>query len=194
MVFEFISRRARDFHGVSMLKEYIATVIDSENFHQSAVNYFKGHDLVATVSGASFEDFAADKWPKGAGVYLIYQVEPYELLYIGMTGHVLVSESSMISIGGGCLSKRTLRWTPYCFRREGEYKDHWECGPAFKGLKKPLPSERKYMHHFPLSNIKVDCFVLNDCWRMMSPTFVESSMLQIYIDRHGRLPLGNQKL
>lgn len=148
---------------------------------------FNKENRLAIIEGGSYEEFKSGPWPSSPGVYLIYQSEYPDPVYIGMTGKLKRGENEKLEFNSGKLKDRFLRWTPYKFQRGGKFHDHWRCIPE-----KAKNSE--YLYNFPLSTIKVFCLSMEGMECTLSPSALEALLLQHFIEKQNTLPLGNQEL
>jgi len=129
-------------------------------------------------------------WPDGSGVYVIWNglIDCKELLYIGMTGTYKRPD------GGGApainqekrgFARRVNRWTPYCF-----FDNNFSYGPVFSGNKMPVSNnETNYRVTIPISEITIDFFVCGS--DSVSPAFLESLLLQVYMNHRKDIPPAN---
>ena len=111
-----------------------------------------------------------------------------EVLYIGMTGR-FTGEGAINP--NAWLSKRQMRWHPYCFTKEGPYENHFEFGPKFSvdKIKLQEPQDR-YESREHYSNLRIDCFVFSFASKA-APAALESMFLQMYLEQFQRLPVAN---
>ncbi len=138
-----------------------------------------------------------NQWPEGSGVYLIWRVPvaaERQLLYIGKAGKYFRFEQEQVVMNGGSLAARLVRWTPYCFQREGPYAGHFEYGPNF-GVNqlRQMPHNERYLNHVPAEEIEVECFCLAGWEQNLSPALLEAVLLQAYLAENGDLPPANNE-
>lgn len=178
-----------------MIENLLMRVARSTDFLDETIRIFSEKDAYQRVSGSLYDDFSPKRWPKGPGVYVVRHKTNMETLYIGVTGQIRGKDGSAFVLGkGGDLALRAGRWTPYCFQRSGKFANHWECGPNFVETgRRPPAQESNYRFHIPLSDIVVDCIILQNFWHEIAPAFIESLLLQNHVRRNKALPLGNQK-
>lgn len=156
-------------------------------FYQDLVKLFSSRLRFVRMK-AGF--FTRKNWPKGSGVYVIWKVvgKSRELIYIGKTGtYRRVGKLVGINNEQNKFKERMARWTPYCFFAECFY-----YGPQFKGSAKPKPNDdSNYGECIPISEIEIDFFVCGT--GSVAPAFLESLLLQIYMDEHLALPPANNE-
>lgn len=112
-----------------------------------------------------------------SGVYLMYNCDTKELLYIGCSGHIKNDgEISTRKTGGGGLYGRIVN------------------GHQFGKMKRyeALPQKMKEEN---IAQIEIIWYVTFDEKANLkhSPTFVESNLLQEYFEKNNRLPRWNLK-
>jgi hypothetical protein len=57
-----------------------------------------------------------------------------------------------------------------------------------------LPEAEQYKCHLHFDVIAVDCYVTDGIEREISPSFLEVTLLQMYMAQHGSLPPANNAL
>jgi len=129
-------------------------------------------------------------WPAGSGVYVIWNgpIDCKELLYIGMTGTYRRPKdvgAPVINREPRGFAARVNRWTPYCF-----FDDNFSYGPVFSGNKKPIGNNQtNYRETIPISEITIDFFVCGT--DSVAPAFLESLLLQVYMNHRKDIPPAN---
>jgi hypothetical protein len=134
--------------------------------------------------------FVRKNWPKGSGVYVIWGSvgKTRKLIYIGKTG-TYRRTGKLVGINNekDKYKERMGRWTPYCF-----FEEYFCFGPQFKGSAEPKPNnDSNYGECIPISEIEIDFFVCGT--GSVAPAFLESLLLQIYMDEHSTLPPANNE-
>ena len=173
-------------------EKLINSILSATDPFESIVGYFRDNDKLVTLVGNSF---TKKNWPKSCGVYVVRLNSSNEVLYVGMCGKVRGEDGQVAYMNNSIFGDRVGRWTPYVFQREGPHADHWECGPTFKSsTKKPAINATNYRQKFPFIDIKIECICLDSDWKQLTPTFVETLLLQVYLSKNSRLPLGNNEL
>jgi hypothetical protein len=133
----------------------------------------------------------------GPGVYVVYHNTEgaAKVLYIGKTGkwNRPPNDGSVV-MNNGRLADRLQRWTPYVYQNAGRYADHFEYGPNFTGARKPPTNPANYRNHVPLAEIVTECFLLDGMEREVSPAFLETLLMQIFLQANGDLPPANREL
>jgi len=112
-----------------------------------------------------------------SGVYLIYNCDTKELLYIGCSGHIKNNgEISTRKTGGGGLYGRIVN------------------GHQFGKMKRYEALPQK-MREENITQIEIIWYVtfIEKTNLKHSPTFVESNLLQEYFEKNNRLPIWNLK-
>jgi hypothetical protein len=176
-------------------EKLINFIAGKSDLFESIVGYFKNIDKIVTLDGSNFESFNKKIWPKSCGVYIIRLKSSNEVLYVGMCGKVRAEDGQVAYMNNSIFGDRVGRWTPYVFQNEGLHKGHWECGPTFKSsTKKPTFNPTNYRHKFPFIEIKIECICLDSDWIGLTPTFLETLLLQVYLTKNSRLPIGNNEL
>jgi hypothetical protein len=134
-------------------------------------------------------------WPAGRGVYVIRQISTGDsIVYIGMAGRFKRNDDQSVTMQGGVLASRVFRWHPYSFTTTGPYEDHFEYGPNYSvNFLRANPESSRYRHQIPFSDIVVDCFVTDGIEEEVSPAFLESLILQMYIRVFRTLPPANNQ-
>lgn len=134
-------------------------------------------------------------WPAGRGVYVVRQISTGDsILYIGMTGRFKRNGDESVTMRGGVLADREARWHPYSFTKEGPYQNYFEYGPNYSvNVLLTKAAEGRYRHHVPFVDIVVDCFVTDGVEREVSPAFLETLILQMYMREFGTLPPANNQ-
>jgi hypothetical protein len=157
---------------------------------------FQKAGRLQTLNGNSA--WTASQWPNVPGVYLVWhRLAPNhrQLLYIGKTGKFLRDGDEVVQFNGGTLKSRLQRWTPYCFQRQGPHAQSFEYGPNFSVNVLPnQPHEDRYRHRVPAAEIEVECFLLGDWTKQLSPALLESLLLQEHLMNHDDLPPANNEL
>lgn len=158
--------------------------------------HFQAAGRLKTLNGNSA--WTASQWPNVPGVYLVWhRLAPNhrQLLYIGKTGKFLRDGDEVAHFNGGTLKSRLQRWTPYCFQRQGPHAQSFEYGPNFSVNVLPnQPHEDRYRHRVPAAEIEVECFLLGDWTKQLSPALLESLLLQEHLMNHDDLPPANNEL
>ena len=158
-----------------------------DKFYQDLVQLFSSKfRFVRMHSGF----FVRKNWPKGSGVYVIWKVvgKSRELIYIGKTG-TYRRTGKLVGINNekDKYKERMGRWTPYCF-----FEEYFCFGPQFKGSAEPKPNnDSNYGECIPISEIEIDFFVCGT--GSVAPAFLESLLLQIYMDEPSTLPPANNE-
>jgi hypothetical protein len=161
--------------------------------------FFKQQDRFRTLHADTTRALKDLPWPKESGVYVIRKRgcdSLEDIIYVGKTGKIMNDKTGTeVCCGGGKLSARFQRWTPYCFQAEGNYIDHFEFGPnyAVNQLKKQ-PFEGRYRQRYPISEITVECLITGGIEMQISPALLESLILNEITAKTDRLPLANQEL
>ena len=175
-------------------KDLMSHCSEHDDAVQAIKVYFKGIGRFYELEGDDIQSFQKERWPNSAGVYVIRDKATDEILYIGMCGKLQGIDGALARINKSTFGDRAQRWTPYVFQKEGENVSYWECGPNFKPtFQKPSPSKDNYRWRFHLSNIVVECFCIDADWHHLSPSFLEALVLQAYVSRTSKLPLGNNE-
>ena len=149
-----------------------------------------------SIKALKYEDLET-KWPKGVGVYAIWETKTKgDLLYIGMTGKIKKhpnGKTQLSELKNG-FSKRGLRYHPYSFTQKGPFRDYFEYAPkhSLKSIQK-APLEDRYAAHIPLKDMKVDCFQIPQRLQL-APSFLEVLLLQSYFSSYNSLPIANNQL
>lgn len=135
-------------------------------------------------------------WPAGRGVYVIRQISTGDsIVYIGMTGRFKRNNDNSVTMQGGVLAKRELRWHPYSFTTKGTYKEHFEFGPNYSvNILQSKPEESRYRCRIPFSDIIIECYLTDGIEEEVSPAFLETLLLQIYMRMFRTLPPANNQL
>lgn len=126
-------------------------------------------------------------WPKSAGVYVIRKKGDKAALYIGAVGHV---RGKRKRLSAATFRQRSGRWTPYCFdNQHGTFR----FGPKGKRAQsKDEQLRRRYISSIDFRSLDIFCFPIAPNNRI-SPTAVESLLLQLHLEQHGQLPEANQQ-
>ncbi len=128
-------------------------------------------------------------WPRNAGVYVIWELNKKEVLYIGMTGKF--DKSGNLQVGSG-LSGRSARTVPYCFSMNGPFADHFEFNAKTNNPEKIKKVEigERYNKRVPLKDLYIDCFIVSREGRV-APSFLEATLLQLHLEQFNCLPVAN---
>ena len=159
---------------------------------------FEQADRFKTFSGQS-HDCKNLPWPDGVGVYVLWMKErqdPSNVIYIGMTGKYKRESDGTASLADkkGGFRERGNRYHPYSFTSDGPWADRYEFGPRHSMSKiLDAPREDRYNEHIPIKQVSIDCFTI-DQEMVISPTYLESLLLQTYLSFGGRLPRANNAL
>jgi hypothetical protein len=134
-------------------------------------------------------------WPAGRGVYVVRQISKGDsILYVGMTGRFKRNGDGSVTMRGGTLAGRETRWHPYSFTRAGFYKNQFEYGPNYSvNVLLTKAEESRYRYHVPFADIAVDCFVTDGIEGEVSPAFLETLILQMYMREFKTLPPANNQ-
>lgn len=165
--------------------ESVIKSVQADSF-PGIIELFQKSKKLAVIEGGSYEEFKSGPWPSSPGVYLIYQSEFLNPVYIGMTGKLKRGRNNILEYNSGKLKHRFLRWTPYKFQKEGEFQDHLQCIPTKKEI-------GDYVYNFPLSTIRVYCLSMDGMEYTLSPSFLEAILLQHFVEVQKALPLVNQE-
>lgn len=154
--------------------------------YEGLVSSFKRLDGFKKVTGQSCKELA---WPKETGVYVVRKTQTNEVLYIGMTGSF--SQQGKMNTKQR-LNTRPNRWNPYRFGKTGDQKDKFLYGPDYKKHDDKNKPPSKYLNEVPIGEVEIDCFLLNGEDRL-APAFVESLLIQAFLQEKGCLPVANNK-
>jgi|GEM_PF-1338738 len=175
---------------------HLLSDFEQGTFYNNLKNQFEDLSRFREVAGLNTLD--RDSWPKGAGVYVVWQRMENGtdmMLYVGLAGRIVNDGEGGINVNAGCLAGRLARWHPYCFQMQDIYQNHFEYGPQFSvGAIRIQPFPQRYRHHVPLDRIKVDCFLLSEIEARVSPALIESLILQNHVALNGSLPPANNQL
>lgn len=142
--------------------------------------------------GAFFRLTANDSghfdWPKEHGVYVVRRRSGGRAVYVGIAGRLKNSGRFEKKSESG-LNKRAYRTTPYRFCSSTE---RFQYNPIFSSSKKKGVSIKTYRSSVSLKSLVVDCFTFGARDRI-APAALESLLLQVHIEQHGRLPLANRQ-
>jgi hypothetical protein len=161
-------------------------------------DYFEAAKRLVRVEVRTVADFNGNPSLNGPGVYVVYHnvEDPAKVLYIGKSGKWRrPPEDGSVVMNNGRLADRTERWTPYVYQKVGDYANHFEYGPNFPSNgEKPPTNPANYRKHVPLAEIVTHCFLLAGMEREVSPAFLETLLMQIFLQANGDLPPANREL
>jgi hypothetical protein len=168
--------------------------INEGDIIEKICQFFSINQRLITVSGEKC--LLANNWPKGSGVYVVRYKQTTSLngiIYIGKCGKIKQSGDKCVK-NKSTFSDRILRWTPYCFQNSGKWENCFEFIPNFGSNKKLIGFDEMYQKRIPLKDIDIDCFLTNDIEDNISPTLLETIMLQYYFKEKAALPPANREL
>jgi len=182
-----------------ILQEYAKQQqLSFEDFYKTCCKAFSNISSYFQIRASNYDDIKK-KWPKGVGVYAVWEAKANlkdVLVYIGMTGKIKKysdGKTKLFDSKNG-FSQRAGRTHPYSFTQSGAYKDFFEYGPkhALANIKKAA-SENRYTSRIPIKNIRIDCFQISEQMNL-APSLLEGLLLQDYFNTYSKLPDANNEL
>jgi hypothetical protein len=143
-------------------------------------------------------------WPKGFGVYLVWENKPNEakrLIYIGMTGKFIRSKGN-ISANNGRFSSRKVRWTPYYFSEDSSATafNEFRYGPKYSNSNTQRINKLEqgaYANSIAYDFLELNFFIFQPNPKdnfSYSPSSLESTLLTAYLLSNNDLPPANNEL
>lgn len=125
-------------------------------------------------------------WPKEHGVLFVRKRSGGRAVYVGTAGRFKNSGRFDKKSKSG-LNKRVYRTTPYCFLSG---KGRFQYNPKPSSSKKKGLSMKTWRSSVSVKSLVVDCFTFGVRDRI-APASLEALLLQMHIEQHGRLRIGN---
>ena len=140
-------------------------------------------------------------WPKGFGVYVVWEVsgEDKELIYVGLTGKFKKTKTGGYAINSGRFSNRKNRWTPYFFQESNVVGSEFvfRYGPKYTNSALQLKNKNEldaYSNSINYSKLRVDFFLFSENVREnhgYTPSLLEAQLLTWYLIENNALPPAN---
>ena len=147
------------------------------------------------------EPFKKIVWPKGFGVYVVWEIGEVEdrLIYVGLTGKFKKTQTGAYTINSGRFSNRKYRWTPYFFQESDTLGSDFlfKYGPKYKNnteqLNKRFDNDA-YSDCIKYSSLRVDFFLFSENVlenHGYTPSLLEAQLLTHYLIETNSLPPAN---
>ena len=128
------------------------------------------------------------------GVYVIKK-KSGETIYVGMAGKINREDEQIQSNSGTIFTRITQSTLPYTFDNQNNQNVLFRFSPNYSQSNlKNYPIGERYAEHLSMNDLEMHCFVLQDSVYEVSPTLLESIILQNYFKLNSDLPVANNQL
>lgn len=165
---------------------------DETDLYVKLAEFFKKHDRFFEFT--TYESFQTSYNVNGPGVYVIKRISG-ETIYVGMSGKIKRDNNQTFLNGGTIYTRIITSKIPYTFDINNIQNVLFRFSPNYNLANlKNKPMEEMYAEYFNMSDLVINCFVLHDAVDEVSPTLLESIILQNHFKLNSDLPVANNQL